>query len=58
MQRRMAQMSIEVLNWYKKLIQKESMKERIKKGGGVCMATRKQTESKQLTPLYKKLHKM
>lgn len=34
MQRRMAQMSIEVLNWYKKLIQKESMKERIKKGGG------------------------
>lgn len=45
MQRRMAQMSIEVLNWYKKLIQKESMKERIKKGGGYVW----QLESKQKT---------
>lgn len=44
MQRRMAQMSIEVLNWYKKLIQKESMKERIKKGGGGYVW---QLESKQ-----------
>lgn len=53
MQRNMAQMSIDVLNWYMKKKKSKRKRERENKGRGeICMATRKQTARCRLKPYY------